>query len=100
MAKKEKKQKEDTTKEEVLRFAVPGELLMGHYTNFASIKHTANEFVIDFFLRLSNEDISLVSRVLTSPEHAQLLLEALRTNIQKYEDQFGPIKKKTTRKKI
>lgn len=94
MAKKKQKRKTNTIKEELVKLSVPGELLRGQYTNFATIRHTANEFVLDFFLKFTKDDFSLVSRILTSPDHVLLLLEALKRNIKKYEKKFGPIKKR------
>jgi hypothetical protein len=33
------------------------------------------------------------SRIVVTPEHAKRLLYALKDNIEKYEETFGPIKK-------
>ena len=56
----------------------------GVYSNLAVIKHTDNEFVFDFIFTDSSQG-HLVSRVITNPTHAKLLLKALQENVKKYE---------------
>ncbi len=62
----------------------------GVYTNNLIIGHTKEEFVLDF-LNVFPPQGSLVSRVFTSPGHAKRILNALKDNVKKYEDQFGKI---------
>lgn len=62
----------------------------GAYCNLASIHHSAAEFVFDFIFVLGNRG-QVVSRVITSPQHAKALLAALDENIKKYEASHGPI---------
>lgn len=88
MAKKRKKKEE----EKVL-VSVPMELQRGHYANLTKITHTENEFVFDFLLRISREDISFVSRIVISPKHARALSKTLNNNIEKFEKRFGVIEK-------
>ncbi len=65
--------------------------LHGKYTNLARISHTAEEFFVDFFMRLEDQTV-LQSRVITSPTHAKKLAMGLATNIELYEKKFGEIK--------
>jgi len=66
----------------------------GVYSNLARIGHSNSEFVIDFISLMPGVPTAKVkSRVIISPEHAKRLLEALHSNIEKYESTFGPIKK-------
>jgi hypothetical protein len=74
-----------------LELTAPLEKLAGSYSNVALVRHTKNEFVIDFILNISGQ-ASLVSRVITSPEHIKRLKDALAENIKKYEENFGKIK--------
>ena len=65
----------------------------GVYANLAMIAHSNSEFVIDFIRLMPGVPKAKVkSRVVITPEHAKRLLTALRDNIKKYEEAFGPIK--------
>ena len=66
----------------------------GVYANLAMIAHSNSEFVIDFIRLMPGVPKAKVkSRIVVTPEHAKRLLSALKDNIKKYEDTFGPIKK-------
>ena len=70
------------------------EVAEGVYTNLAMIAHSNSEFVIDFIRLMPGVPKAKVkSRVVITPEHAKRLLNALKDNINKYEETFGPIKK-------
>ncbi|MCZ8353306.1 MAG: DUF3467 domain-containing protein [Cyclobacteriaceae bacterium] len=69
------------------------EVAEGIYSNLAMIAHSNSEFVIDFIRLMPGVPKAKVkSRIVITPEHAIRLLAALRDNIDKYEDSFGPIK--------
>ncbi|MCE2733615.1 MAG: DUF3467 domain-containing protein [Cyclobacteriaceae bacterium] len=69
------------------------EVAEGIYSNLAMIAHSNSEFVIDFIRLMPGVPKAKVkSRIVITPEHAIRLLAALRDNIEKYEDSFGPIK--------
>ncbi|TBH17473.1 DUF3467 domain-containing protein [Thermus thermamylovorans] len=63
----------------------------GRYTNLALIAHTKNEFILDFALLQPQGGAMVVSRVITSPQHAKALLRSLAENVARYEEAFGPI---------
>lgn len=66
--------------------------LQGKYSNLAKITHTSEEFWIDFIAILPEPRVGkLLSRIIVSPSHAKRILQALKENIQKYEETFGPI---------
>jgi hypothetical protein len=68
------------------------EMAEGVYVNLAMIAHSNSEFVIDFIRIMPGLPKAKVkSRVVITPEHAMRLLAALKDNIKKYEDSFGPI---------
>ncbi len=70
------------------------EIAEGVYANLAMIAHSNSEFVIDFIRLMPGVPKAKVkSRIVVTPEHAKRLLSALKDNIDKYEDTFGPIKK-------
>jgi len=65
----------------------------GIYSNLAIITHSNAEFVIDFTRILPGIPKAKVhARVVMTPVHAKLLLNALRENIDKFERKFGEIK--------
>jgi len=65
----------------------------GIYSNLAIITHSPAEFVIDFTRVLPGiPKAKVLSRIITTPQHAKLLLNALKDNIEKFEKSFGEIK--------
>ena len=65
----------------------------GIYSNLAIITHSPAEFVIDFTRVLPGVPKAKVfARIITTPQHAKLLLNALSENIEKFEKTFGEIK--------
>ncbi|MCU0445875.1 MAG: DUF3467 domain-containing protein [Microscillaceae bacterium] len=68
------------------------EMAEGVYVNLAMIAHSNSEFVIDFIRIMPGLPKAKVkSRIVITPEHAVRLLAALKDNIKKYEESFGPI---------
>lgn len=66
------------------------ETLLGNYCNIALIHHQQLEFCFDFIWATGNQRF-LVSRVITSPQHAKKVYKALGDNIEKYEKNHGQI---------
>lgn len=65
----------------------------GIYSNLAIITHSPAEFVIDFTRVLPGiPKAKVLARIITTPQHAKLLQNALRDNIDKFEKTFGEIK--------
>lgn len=65
----------------------------GIYSNLAIITHSPAEFVIDFTRVVPGVPKARVhSRIITTPQHAKMLLRALKENIEKFEARFGEIK--------
>ena len=66
----------------------------GVYTNSVTILHSETEFLFDFGLSMPGPKplIKIFTRVLTCPQHAKRILQALNENIRKYEEKFGTIK--------
>ena len=64
----------------------------GIYSNMAIISHSAAEFVIDFTRILPGVPKAKVhARIIMTPMHTKMLLNALKDNIAKFEHQFGEI---------
>lgn len=69
------------------------ELLSGAYSNQMMVRHTGEEFVLDFFNFIPGDpQATVVARVLLSPGHAKRSLMALQENLKKFEEHFGEIK--------
>ncbi|MDP2301230.1 MAG: DUF3467 domain-containing protein [Ignavibacteria bacterium] len=64
----------------------------GIYSNLAIITHSPAEFVIDFTRIVPGVPKARVhARIITTPQHAKMLLRALKENIEKFESRFGEI---------
>lgn len=65
----------------------------GIYSNLALIAHSPSEFIIDFARMLPGvKKAKVYSRIVMTPQHTKMLLNALEENIKKFEEQFGEIK--------
>jgi hypothetical protein len=65
----------------------------GIYSNLAIITHSPAEFIIDFTRIVPGVPKAKVhARIITTPQHAKMLMKALKENIDKYEGRFGEIK--------
>ncbi len=90
MAEDPKKKQEP---ENQINIELAEDMAEGVYSNLAMIAHSNSEFVIDFIRLMPGVPKAKVkARVIITPEHAKRLLTALKDNIRKYEDTFGPIK--------
>lgn len=69
---------------------VKPEQLSGNYCNRAIINHSQREFVFDFLFSV-HENTVLASRIITNPQHAKQVYEALGKNIEEYEKKFEKI---------
>ena len=87
------KQEDQDRDQNQLNIELPEEIAEGQYVNSAMIAHSNSEFVIDFIKTMPGIPRAKVkSRVVITPEHAKRLLYALKDNIDKFENHFGPIK--------
>ena len=65
----------------------------GIYSNLAIITHSPAEFVVDFTRVLPGIPKAKVhARIVMTPQHAKMLLGAMKDNIDKFESKFGEIK--------
>ena len=65
----------------------------GIYSNLAIITHSSAEFIIDFVRIVPGAPKAKVhARIITTPQHAKMLMKALKENIEKFESRFGEIK--------
>jgi hypothetical protein len=76
-----------------LNIELPEDIAEGLYSNLVMIAHSNSEFVLDFIRMMPGVPKAKVkSRVVITPDHAKRLLAALKDNIRKYEESFGPIR--------
>lgn len=85
--------KEQPPQDGQLNIELTEDVAEGNYANLAIITHSSSEFVIDFVRIMPGVPKAKVkSRIITTPEHAKRLLNALADNINKYESMNGKIK--------
>lgn len=62
------------------------------YSNTVMISHTANEVVFDFIQIMPNDNRARVQkRIIMTPAHAKMFLNAMNENMTKFEDKHGEI---------
>lgn len=66
--------------------------LRANYANTAVISNTAQEVVFDFIQIVpSDPRARIVDRVVMTPAHAKMFLQALAENLARHEAKYGPI---------
>lgn len=78
----------DVKKEMKVNF--PEQLQGGVYANNMIVRHTKEEFVMDFIM-VAPPAGAVTARVIISPGHMKRVINALQDNIKKYEQAFGTI---------
>ena len=68
----------------------PEHVAAGAFATAVVVSHTREEYFLDFIATYASP-LRLVSRVILNPNHAQRLLTALRENLARYQEQFGPL---------
>ena len=75
-----------------INIEIPNDL-KAHYANFALIMHTPSEVILNFTSILPGmTKAQIENRIVMTPLHAKMMLNALIDNLQKYEAQYGEIK--------
>lgn len=83
---------ENQNNQHQMQIEIKPEVALGVYSNFAVISHSPTEFVLDFVSNMAGmPKPTVASRIVLAPEHAVRLLNALRENVGRYEQQFGKI---------
>lgn len=77
---------------------IRGDDLVGRYSNFFKVGHSAFEFVIDFGQSYTeNQAGRFHTRIVTSPFYAKVLLNLLHDSINQHEYKFGSIPRNGTK---
>jgi hypothetical protein len=65
----------------------------GTYANLMNVIYSPAEFILDFGRMVpGKQEVSIVSRIITSPMHIKIFLKVIGDHIKQYEDKFGEIK--------
>ncbi len=84
---------EDQNQENQINIELSEEIAEGTYANLAMIAHSNSEFVIDFIRLMPGVPKARVkSRIVMTPEHTVRFLQALKENVERYQDAFGDIR--------
>jgi hypothetical protein len=70
---------------------IEDEELKGRYSNLLRITHTREEFILDFINLVPPQGI-VTARIVTSPGHLKRIIGALSSNLERYEQAFGPVR--------
>ena len=82
----------NTAQQPSINIEIGEDVAEGIYSNLAIISHSPAEFVMDFTRILPGVPRARVhARIVMTPQHARLFLNALMDNINKYESQYGEI---------
>jgi len=76
--------------DEQIHIKIPEEILRGVYANQMVVRHSREEFVIDFINVCPPEGI-VNARVIVSPGHLKRMVAALAENLARYEQRFGAV---------
>ncbi len=78
------------------KIIVSDEAKKGTYSNVMRVAHSPFEFTFDFgTMPIGPEDagtMTVYNRIIMSPSHAKIMLNALGDNIKTFEEKFGKIK--------
>jgi len=72
------------------QLAMPDTLAAGTYANNVFIRHTQEEFVLDFIV-VTHPTPVLAARVLVSPAHIQRIASIVEERIKSFESNVGPV---------
>ena len=78
------------SKKREIPIKMPEEVLPGVYSNQMMVRHTREEFILDFANLFPPQGI-VNARVIVSPGHLKRMIGALGENLARYETRFGPI---------
>lgn len=79
-------------KKRQLKIALPKDDPSAAYANTVMISHTANEVIFDFIQVMPNDTHGRIQkRIVMTPVHAKMFLNALGENIKRFENKNGEI---------
>jgi len=69
---------------------IPEGVLAGVYANQMVVRHSREEFILDFITLTPPEGV-VSARVIVSPGHLKRMITALAENLGRYEKSFGAV---------
>lgn len=69
---------------------IPEGVLAGVYANQMVVRHSREEFILDFITLTPPEGV-VSARVIVSPGHLKRMIAALAENLGRYEKSFGTV---------
>ncbi len=69
---------------------LPDKVLPGVYSNQMVVRHTRDEFLLDFIGLFPPQGV-VNARVIVSPGHLKRMIRALKDNLSRYETRFGAV---------
>ena len=76
--------------EREIQIKISDEILRGAYANKMVVRHSREEFVLDFINVCPPEGV-VNARVVVSPGHLKRMIAALSENLARYEQRFGAV---------
>lgn len=73
-----------------IQIKLPEQVQGGAYANQMMVRHTREEFVLDFVSLFPPEGV-VNARVIVSPGHLKRMIRALQDNLARHEKAFGPV---------
>jgi len=80
----------NSNQQKQIQIKINDDVMKGVYTNNMMVTHTKEEFVMDFINIFPPNGI-VNARVITSPGHFKRMIQAMKENLEKYENQHGRI---------
>lgn len=75
-----------------MEIELPEEESSGTYSNLVMITHSPSEFILDFIAVMPGvSKAKVVKRMVLTPDHAKRLANALTENVNRFENEHGPI---------
>lgn len=76
--------------EEQVPIKMPETVLHGAYANQMVVRHSQDEFILDF-INLAPPEGIVNARVIVTPRHLKRMIEALAENLERYEARYGAV---------
>jgi hypothetical protein len=84
------KQNQEQSQGQQIPLKFTDDLYQGRYANQMMVRHTPEEFVLDFFNFFPGDSqASIVARVVMAPGHLKRMINALQENLKRYENLTG-----------
>ena len=80
----------DEQEPQQVQINIDPKIARGSYSNMAEIKHSKEEFCLDFY-NVFPPMGAMVGRIMVSPGHLKRMISALKDNLDKYERVYGPV---------